>query len=92
MKNICQKIADDLVKRTDLKGKGVRVTISLAALTRSTYDEEIIVPEELLEDPLAMDDLVARCYESVDGTEFADDHDYWERSDCCSYAVDDSAA
>jgi hypothetical protein len=57
-----------------------RIRINLAALTRVEYSEVLEVPSDMT--PGELDDLVEQRYQDVDGGEFWDDTEYWERGEC----------
>lgn len=84
-KSPIQDIASELklamAERGDeFSGETKRVSIRLSALTRREYTEEIAVPVEF--DSSVLEHVVADGYEEVDGTEFHEDPDYWEKGDC----------
>jgi hypothetical protein len=58
----------------------MKVTIHLAALTRLYYDEEIEVPDKATDADL--DKLVSDKYDEVDGGDYSEDLDWWERGEC----------
>ena len=58
----------------------MKVTITLAALTRLEYMEEVEVPDDTSDEVL--NDLVDKRYNEVDGGAFWDDPEYWERGEC----------
>jgi len=57
-----------------------KVRINLSALTRLYWDVEIDVPNNLSRSEL--DDLVREFYDEVDGSDFVEDNEYWERGNC----------
>lgn len=61
-------------------GETKPVDVMLAAFTRLEYMETVSVPVEFGEEQL--DELVDRAYDAVDGGEYWDDPDYWERATC----------
>jgi hypothetical protein len=65
-----------------------RIKITLAAMTRVEYTEYVEVPEALSEQELY--DLVEQRWDDVDGGEFVDDPDYWEKGNCTHELVVDS--
>jgi hypothetical protein len=64
-----------------------KVRIKLAALTRMEYEEVLEVPADMTDAEL--DSLVNQRYDDVDGGEYADDPEYWERSSSCGYEAAD---
>jgi len=42
--------------------------------------KEIEVPDDTKES--AFPDIARKTYDETDGTEFTEDHEYWERGDC----------
>ncbi len=64
------------------------VTIELVAVTRVQYSEVIEVPADATHDQL--DALVYSRYGDVDGGEYQDDPEYWEKGNC-SFSNDDNA-
>lgn len=58
----------------------MKVTIHLAALVRLEYAETVEVPDNITDDEL--DALVDQKYDDVDGGEYWDDPEYWERATC----------
>lgn len=54
------------------------VRINLAALTRMEWSREIEVPANATQAQL--DNLVDKYYNNIDGGEFWEDPDYWEKS------------
>ncbi len=68
------------------KTKLVRIT--LTAQTRMEYTEIVEVPVNMTEHELNV--LVAKRYDEVDGTEFVEDPEYWERGYCHHETVDRS--
>lgn len=60
------------------------VEVRLSALTRVEYMEVVEVPVDITADQL--NELVNRRYDKVDGGEYVNDPEYWERGSC--YAVD----
>jgi hypothetical protein len=58
----------------------MKVTITLAALTRLEYSEEVEVSDSISDNEL--DELVQKRYDEVDGGKYLDDPDYWERGEC----------
>lgn len=58
----------------------MKVRINLAAITRMEYSEEIEVPDDTTDAKL--DDLLEERYDKVDGGEYTDDNDYWEKGYC----------
>lgn len=88
-KNQCQRIADEIAEKAGFASQErVPVSILLAALTRVEFSEDITVPKDMAGDPLVMDALVDQCYAAVDGGDYSDDADYWERSPSCRYETD----
>lgn len=64
------------------------VRITLAALTRVEYSEIVEVPVNMTDEEL--DALVDMRYDQVDGGEYTDDSEYWERSDSCGFEQEDA--
>lgn len=62
------------------------VRIKLAALTRVEYTEVVEVPADMTDEELEA--LVDDRYKSVDGGEYVDDAEYWERSGSCGFEED----
>lgn len=56
------------------------VEVRLSALTRVEYTEVVEVPADITPDEL--DDLVRDRYDKVDGGEYVDDPEYWQRGTC----------
>ena len=56
------------------------VRISLAAFTRLEYAEVIEVPASMTDPEL--EELLEQRYDWVEGGEYWDDPDYWERASC----------
>lgn len=61
-------------------GETKSIDIKLAAFTRLEYSESVKVPVEFGEEQL--DEIVDRTYDAVDGGDYWDDPDYWERATC----------
>jgi hypothetical protein len=55
--------------------KRVRVTVS--AMTRMEYSTVVEVPADTSHQ--ALEDLAEQIYQDTDGSEYADDPEYWER-------------
>ena len=64
-----------------------KVRITLAAFTRVEYNEVLVVPANITDEEL--DALVEQRYDSVDGGEFSDDPEYWERAPSTGHEVVD---
>lgn len=56
------------------------ITVHLAALTRVEYSEDIEVPDDITLEEL--DDVVQETWDKIDGGDFSEDPDYWEKGDC----------
>jgi hypothetical protein len=69
--------------------KTKRVRITLAALTRVEYTEEVEVPVAMTEAEL--DEMVDRRYAEVDGGKYEDDGDYWERAQSTGWELVEGA-
>ncbi len=67
-----------------------RVAIRLAALTRVEYYEVLEVPADLSDDEL--NNLVNLRYGTIDGSEFIDDPEFWERSNSCGWEPADAGS
>jgi hypothetical protein len=70
--------------QTPAAGSTKLVEIRLAALVRVEHTEVVEVPANITEEELQQ--LVNDRYNKVDGGEYVDDADYWERGHC--YATD----
>lgn len=80
-----QKIANQMILRLRntsvvLSGKLKTVNVTLAAMTRQDYSEEVVVPVEF--DDSMLDAMMCAAYERMDATQFNDDPDYWEKGNC----------
>lgn len=64
------------------------VTIRLAALTRVEYSEVVEVPKSFNDSDL--EELAHSRFGDIDGDQFTDDPDYWERGYCYVDSVDDA--
>ena len=65
----------------DVKGPTKKVRVKLAAFTRVEWSSlPIDVPENATEAQL--NELANRFYDGIDGGEYVDDPDYWERASC----------
>lgn len=60
------------------------VEVRLSALTRVEYMEVVEVPVDMTASQI--NELVNRRYEKIDGGEYINDPEYWERGTC--YTVD----
>ena len=56
------------------------IQVNLAALTRVEWSALVEVPDTFSEDDLH--EVVRRFYHEIDGGEFQDDPEYWERGEC----------
>lgn len=65
------------------------VRINLAVLTRVEYSEVVEVPSDMTEEELEA--LVDQRYREVDGGEYWDDSEYWERSTSCGFAIENDS-
>lgn len=65
-----------------------RIKITLAAMTRVEYTEYVEVPEAFGEQDLY--GLIDQRWLDVDGAEYVDDPDYWEKGGCTHELVVDS--
>jgi len=65
------------------KAKTKKIHIVLSALTRVEYSEVLEVPANMTAEEL--DELVDQRYDDVDGGEYYDDPDFWERGQGCGY-------
>ncbi len=75
-----QDIADNFFKKQGLQGPSTkRVRIHLAALTRLEWSCEVSVPKKW---PAFASMLVDHFYDEIEGSEFEEDPDYWERGHC----------
>ena len=63
-----------------VKAKTKKITIYLSALTKVEYSEEVEVKDDITEKEL--NQLVWDKYDSVEGGDYEDDREYWERSYC----------
>lgn len=74
----------------EVRTKNVR--INLSAFTLVQYTEVIQVPEDISDDDLKT--LADRRYEEVDGGEYVDATDYWEKGtvECVSAQLEDTAS
>lgn len=85
---IVESFMQDLTEAgTVFSGETKPVDIKLAALTRLEYMETVLVPVEFGGQQL--EELVDRTYDAVDGGDYWDDPDYWERG-TCSHQISDS--
>jgi len=80
-----QKLADDMSEALNkttaqLSGKVKTVTVTLAALTRVDYSEDVVVPVEF--DESLLERLTESAYDNVDGGEYCEGPDYWEKGGC----------
>lgn len=73
--------------KNQVQGVTKLVEIRLAALVRVEHTEVIEVPVNITEEELQQ--LVNERYDKVDGGQYVDDADYWERGHC--YATDAQA-
>jgi len=78
--NNAQTIVNERKQGKHLSGKTKQVTIHLAALTRVEYSETVEVPVEF--DKELMEEIVLETYDAVDGGEYNDDMDFWEKGNC----------
>lgn len=62
-----------------------KVRINLSALTRVEYTEVLEVPADM--SPSELEQLLDQRYDDVDGGEYFDDPDYWDRGDSCEVTV-----
>ncbi len=67
-----------------------KIRINLAALTRVEYSEILEVPSDISNGQLTA--LVEQRYRDIDGGNFYDDPDYWERGHCYHETVDANEA
>lgn len=65
------------------------VEVRLAALTRVEYTERVEVPADITAEELQ--ELVNSRYRTVDGGEYYDDPEYWERGTCYATDTDDAS-
>lgn len=65
------------------------VEVRLAALTRVEYTERVEVPADITAEELQ--ELVNSRYRTVDGGEYVDDPEYWERATCYTTEADDAS-
>ncbi len=92
MSNTAQDIANqlktELGKTTiNLSGDTKKVSIRVSALTRVEYSETITVPVEF--DDSVLEVVVDSTYDELEGDEYCDDPDYWERGSCRHVPVGD---
>ena len=81
IQDLANDLAGDLKKTTvKLSGETKTVTVTLAGLTRLEYSEDVKVPVEF--DGSMLEALTDKAYEDVDGGDYFDDPDYWEKGDC----------
>lgn len=82
------KYDEEIVKKVfdKLEGPTKRVRVRVSAFTRVEWGTEVDVPESATDDQL--DDLARAFYDNVDGGEYADDPDYWERGSCIAEEVE----
>lgn len=66
------------------------VSVTLAAITRVEYSETIEVPVNFSEDDIQR--LVDQRWDDVDGGEFEDDADFWERGNCYGEVLDQQSS
>jgi hypothetical protein len=57
-----------------------RVTIMLAALTRVEWSAIVEVPKDMTQSEL--EDLVDTMYDEIDGGEFTEDTEFWDKGEC----------
>lgn len=85
---IVEDVMQDLTEAgTVFSGETKPVDINLAALIRLNYMETVLVPVEFGDQQL--EELVNRTYDVVDGGDYCNDHDYWERG-TCNHIISDS--
>ncbi len=58
----------------------MKVRIRLAALTRMEYEEVVEVPDDTPQ--FKLDALVNDTYDKIEGDEYTEDHEYWEKGHC----------
>jgi len=77
-----QKIAIKFLKEKEISNTSKKkvIRINLSAMTRVTWSGDVEVPNNMSENDL--DDMVRYFYDEIDGSEFTEDNEYWERGDC----------
>lgn len=70
-----------------VKPETKRIRIMLGAMTRAEWSALVEVPKNMKRDELT--DLVARFYDDIDGTEFTDDNEFWDKGECTYEHTDD---
>lgn len=65
------------------------IRINLGALTRVEWSAVVQVPADATNDEL--DQLVERFYEDIDGGDFTDDTDFWDKGECRHDVAEESA-
>jgi len=71
--------------------KKVRIKFHLAALTRVVcdFEKEVEVPDDVTLTECRLREMAREEYDEVDGGDFVQDYDYWERGDCWAEVVKD---
>jgi len=84
---IVDEMVQDLLDQDKLlSGKTKQVHVNLASLTRVEFSGTVSVPVEFDEDKL--ESLVDKSYDEIDGGDYWEDPDYWEKSDTCGYSIE----
>lgn len=78
-----QQIADEfLMEHGETGDKEVHVSVNIAALTRVSWDADVLVPVEVAKNKNLLSEMAYHFYDEIDGSDYVDDIDYWEKGHC----------